>query len=356
MNLIPVFDGHNDTLTECFSPETGEKRSFFLRSDTGHLDYPRAAAGGFKGGIFAIFTPPPADSPDRDLMSGVTFTDQGYEVSPRGPVEHLYARAFTNAVIAYAQRLEAESGGKIGIVRTSEDISRFFAEDKLALVIHVEGAEAIREDLSNLEWYYQQGVRSLGLVWSRPNGFGEGVPFRYPSSPDTGSGLTAAGKDLVRACNRLGILVDLAHINEKGFWDAVEILTTPLVVSHAAVHAICPSSRNLTDAQIDAVGRSGGLIGIMFEPINLVPRGRLDAGVSLGDVVQNIDYVVQRIGIDHVGFGSDMDGADMPGDFRDASFFPQLVQALQARGYQGEDLEKIAYKNWLRVLQQCWKR
>ncbi len=361
MNPFPIFDGHNDSLTKCFSPEEGETRSFLKRSDTDHLDYPRAVSGGMQGGIFAIFTPPPADSPDRDLMSGTIFTETGYEVTPRGPIEPSRAGAFTDALIAYARRLEAESDGKVGIARTVKDLSRFLAGDRLAMVLHIEGAEAVREDLSNLEGYYRQGVRSLGLVWSRPNVFGEGVPFRYPSSPDTGPGLTEAGKRLVRACARLGMLVDLAHITEKGFWDVAEILTTPelarpLVVSHTAVHALCPSSRNLTDAQIDAVGRSGGLVGIMFEPTNLVPRERPGSSATLADVTRHITYVAERIGVDHVGFGSDMDGADMPGDFRDASFFPNLIEALQARGYQGEELEKIAYRNWLRILRESWKQ
>jgi membrane dipeptidase len=350
MNLQPVFDGHNDTLAECFSPETGEKRPFFQRSDAGQLDYPRALSGGFRGGLFAIFTPPPPDSPDRDMMSGVTFTDQGYEVSPRQPVEQAYAQAFTGAVLDYAHRLEASPEGKVGIVRSYADIPRFFEEGTLAMVLHIEGAEAIKEDLSNLEEYYRRDVRSLGLVWSRPNAFGDGVPFRFPSSPDTGDGLTRAGKELVRECSRLGILVDLAHINEKGFWDAARMLKTPLVVSHTAVHAICASSRNLTDAQIDAVGESGGLIGIMFEPMELAPSGRPDSGASLEDLIRHIDTIAGRIGIDHVGLGSDFDGADMPESLRDVSHLPDLVQALREKGYQGEDLDKITYQNWLRVL------
>src|SRR5690606_28026338 len=140
------------------------------------------------------------------------------------------------------------------------------------MVLALEGAEAIRVDLSNLASWYDRGVRSLGLVWSRPNVFGEGVPFRFPHGPDTGAGLTGAGKALVEACNALGILVDLAHLNEQGFRDVAALSRAPLVVTHADVHAICPSTRNLTDAQIDAVAASGGVIGINFETGNTHPR------------------------------------------------------------------------------------
>ena len=94
-----------------------------------------------------------------------------------------------------------------------------FREGAVTAIVHLEGAEPIAPDLSNLEGWYERGLRSIGLVWSRPNAFAEGVPFRFPSSPDTGAGLTDAGRELVRACNRLGILVDLSHLNEAGFWD-----------------------------------------------------------------------------------------------------------------------------------------
>jgi membrane dipeptidase len=354
MNAYPIFDGHNDTLTECFSPEKGEQRSFLEHSETGHLDLPRARAGGLKGGMFAIFTPPPPNSPDRDMLSGVTVTEQGYEVRPRQPVEYAYARGFTNAMIAYAHHLEEEAGSQLALVRSYADLPRLLAEDKLAMILHIEGAEAVGEDLSDLERYYQQGVRSLGLVWSRPNAFGDGVPFRFPGSPDTGPGLTDAGKRLIQACSRRGILVDLAHLNEKGFWDAAKTLEKPLVVSHTAVHAICPSTRNLTDAQIEAVARSGGLVGIMFEPMNILPSGKPDDKATLADLVRHIDYVARRVGVDYVGLGSDMDGAQMPLDFKDATALPNLVGLLKEKGYQGKDLEKILYKNWFRVIQAAW--
>ena len=123
----------------------------------------------------------------------------------------------------------------------------------LAAVLHIEGAEAIDPELDALEVLHAAGLRSLGPVWSRPNLFGHGVPFRFPSSPDTGPGLTDAGKALVRACNELRLMLDLSHLNEAGFWDVAALSQAPLVASHSNAHALCPCSRNLTDKQLDAI-------------------------------------------------------------------------------------------------------
>jgi membrane dipeptidase len=209
--------------------------------------------------------------------------------------------------------------------------------------------------MSNLTKYYQKGIRSIGLAWSRPNAFGYGVPFRFPHSPDTGPGLTDAGKRLVQECNRHGILIDLAHLNEKGFRDVAELSSAPLVVTHTDVHAICPSTRNLTDEQIDAIGKSCGLIGINFETLNTHPNSDPNPDVPLTQITRHIDYVVERIGIDHVAFGSDFDGAEMPNELKDATGLPKLIDLLQEKGYDQTALEKIAYKNWLRVLSNTWK-
>jgi membrane dipeptidase len=262
--LIPIFDGHNDTLTKFYSPDGEPSRSFFERSDQGHLDLPRAKQARLAGGIFAIFTPPPETSPEHDPFWGLTFVEDGYDLSPRSPIDAYHARIYTDSVIDYLYDLEENSDGQLAIVRSYPDLIHNFDKGILSVVLHIEGAEAISEDLSDLDDYYERGLRSLGLVWSRPNVFGHGVPFRFPHSPDTGPGLTAAGKELVQTCNRLGIMIDLAHINEQGFRDVAELSDAPLVVSHAAVHAICPSTRNLTNTQIDAIARSNGLIGVFF--------------------------------------------------------------------------------------------
>ena len=149
----------------------------------------------------------------------------------------------------------------------------------------------------------------MGLVWSRPNAFAHGVPFEFPASPDTGPGLTPAGVELVHACNRLGILVDLSHLNEKGFWDVARTSDAPLVATHSNAHALCASTRNLTDAQLDAIARTGGVVGVNFACGFLCEDGSNDDDTPMSEIVRHVDYLVERMGIDHVAFGSDFDGA-----------------------------------------------
>jgi membrane dipeptidase len=356
MTRLPIFDGHNDTLTDLYSLTDEGGRSFFERRDEGHLDLPRAREGGLIGGIFSIYTPPPEGSPERDPEYGLTITEDGYDIEPYSPLEHTYAKEFTDAVIDFLCGLEEEADGAVGLVHTCQDLERNLRDGVLSIVLHLEGAAAIKEDVSNLDAYYERGVRSLGLVWSRPNVFGCGVPFRFPHSPDTGPGLTDAGKRLVRECNRLGVLIDLAHINEKGFWDVAELSEDPLVVSHAGVHALCPSSRNLTDEQIDAIGETNGVLGIIFSTGMIRADGRRDAdSVPLADLVRHFDYVVERTGVDHVALGSDFDGTTVPQEIRDVTGLPGLMQALRDGGYDQDSLEKIAYRNWLRVLKDTWR-
>jgi membrane dipeptidase len=347
---IPIFDGHNDTLTRLHKFGEDGPLAFLEGYGGGHLDLPRARAGGLAGGIFAIYTPAPPDSPEADMFYGATFTPEGYQFHYPSPLDPDYAHDYTHAVMHFLYELEAQSEGAISIVRAYEDLERNLHDGTLSVVLHLEGADAIREDLADLKTYYTAGVRSLGPVWSRPNPFGSGVPFRFPSSPDTGPGLTDAGRNLVRECNRLGILIDLAHITERGFWEVAALSN-----SHAGVHALCPSSRNLTDPQIDAIGQSNGLFAIIFEPGNLRRDGKPGTDIPITEIVRHITYVVERIGIDHVAFGSDFDGADIPDDLRDAAGLPKLLDALSQSGFSDDAIAQIAYRNWFRLLRQTWK-
>ena len=181
------------------------------------------------------------------------------------------------------------------------------------------------------------------------------MPFRFPSSPDVGDGLTEDGKRLVAACNRLGILLDLSHLNERGFWDVAAASDAPLVATHSNVHALSPNSRNLTDAQIDEIGRSGGIVGITFHAGMLTEEGGIDLATPLARVIDHVDHVVGRIGIDYVGFGSDFDGAKVPTELGDAAGLQRVVAALNDRGYAEDEIAELAHGNWLRVLRQTWK-
>lgn len=345
---IPIFDGHNDTLLDLYMPPAGEERSFFIESQYGHIDLPRARRGGLAGGFFAMFAPTPNKNEAKDSLA-----DQGKTEPPA--IEQPYALECTMGMAALLFRLEKESNGQVKVVRTVNELTNCLEEGVMAAIFHIEGAEAIDTNLYALDVLYQAGLRSLGITWSRPNAFAHGVPFAFPSSPDTGPGLTDAGKELVRACNELGIMLDLSHLNEKGFWDVASLTSHPLVATHSNAHLLCASSRNLTDKQLDAIKESDGLVGINFHRGFLHPEGKGSAEVSLTEIVRHLDYIANRIGIDRVALGSDFDGARMPQDLHDAAGLPKLMQALRAHGYDDDALRKIAYQNWLRILQLTWR-
>jgi membrane dipeptidase len=251
-------------------------------------------------------------------------------------------------------RLEAESAGELMVVQDVPELGRCLDDGTIAAILHFEGAEPIDRQLNALDVFYRAGLRSLGLVWSRPNAFAEGVPFRFPSSPDTGPGLTAAGRDLVRACNELGIMVDLSHINERGFWDVARITSAPLVATHSNAHALSASPRNLLDSQLDAIRDSGGVVGVNFSVGFTREDGRPDVDTPLEALVRHFDHLCERMGADHVAFGSDFDGTTVPDELADAAGLPRLVQALRGAGFRDGDLRKLAHENWMRVLRATW--
>jgi len=252
-------------------------------------------------------------------------------------------------------RLEEESAGELRVVRDVSQLRSCLETDTIAAILHFEGAEAIDPQLNTLEVLYRAGLRSIGLVWSRANAFAEGVPFRFPSTPDTGPGLTEAGRELVRACNRMGILVDLSHLNERGFWDVAEISTAPLVATHSNAHAITPTTRNLLDAQLDAIKASGGIVGVNFAVSFSRADGANEADTPLDALARHFSYLAERMGVDHVAFGSDFDGTTVPSELGDAAGLPRLVDALRLAGFGEADLRKLGTENWLRVLEATWK-
>ncbi|HEV2092971.1 MAG TPA: dipeptidase [Rubrobacter sp.] len=349
----PVFDGHNDTLLNLLLRKRSRGRDFFERSTVGHVDLPRALEGGLAGGFFACFSPPNPKAGWTE-EEALRLTDDGYEVAGAPPLDPEYARGFADGMTKLLFRLEEESEGRLRVVRTVEEIEGCLEDGTLAAVLHFEGAENLGLEPGALEEVYGLGLRSLGLVWSRPNAYAHGVPFRFPSSPDTGPGLTEAGRDLVRECNRLGVLIDLSHLNERGFWDVAGLSDAPLVATHSNAHALCPSSRNLADRQLDAIRDSDGMVGINFAIAFLREDGREDADTPLETVARHVDYLVERLGIDRVGFGSDFDGAKVPEAIGDVSGLPRLLAALREHGYGEAELRKLAHENWLRVLGRTW--
>jgi membrane dipeptidase len=251
-------------------------------------------------------------------------------------------------------RIEREAEGRLRVGRTVEDIRRCMSDGAIAAILHIEGAEAIDPELETLDVLYQAGLRSIGPVWSRPNIFGHGVPFRCPSSPDIGPGLTDVGKDLVRACNRLNILIDLSHLNEAGFWDVAKLSDAPLIATHSNAHALSPHSRNLTDKQLAAIRESGGMVGVNYAVSFLRADGRQDSDTPVEIILDHAEHLIRHVGEDSVGFGSDFDGAMIPKGLGNAAGLQVLVEIMRTRGYGAPLIDKLCYRNWLRVLERTW--
>jgi membrane dipeptidase len=336
--MIPVIDGHNDALLRVW--RSGD--SLRERSDDGHLDLVRMREGGIAAGFFAIFVP--EDDYATDPREAVVATDDGWEVPFSEPLVGDRASSVANEVAAIAQR-------DLTIVRTIADLEQCLDGGEPGAILHFEGAEPIEPGLGNLDAWIERGVRSLGIVWSRPNAFGCGVPFHYPGTPDVGPGLTDAGRELVRACNERGVMLDLAHLNERGFFDVAALSSAPLVVSHSAAHSLAPMPRSLTDEELDTIGDSGGLVGVVFDTVMTRSDGELEFDTALDVIAGHIEYIAERIGIEHVALGSDFDGCYPPAALDDASKMQALLEVLR---WDDDELRALAHGNWLRVLRATW--
>lgn len=345
--MISYFDGHNDTLLKLHvlgGPEP--ERPFFDGVPGGHIDAPKACAGGLVGGLFAIFPPDATNIDDINRL----MQEREYAIPLPPQLSLGAAQASTIAMASILRRIERRAQGAFRVCTTGAGIRAAIAEGALAAVLHVEGAEAIDADLAMLDLLHAAGLRSLGLVWSRANIFATGVAFRFPSDAEQGPGLTGAGRALVRACNELGILIDLSHLNAQGFRDVAALSTAPLVATHSNVSAICPHSRNLSDWQLAAIRDSGGIVGLNFATSFLRPDGQMDAATSLDILARHLDAMLEALGEDGVAIGSDFDGALVPAPIGDVSGMPVLWETLAAKGYGSALIAKIAAGNWLGFL------
>lgn len=352
--MIPVFDGHNDLLLHLYRSGRPDAEQAFLEGRPGgHLDLAKARAGGFAGGLFAIFVPSDEEGGDGADVEA-QMTRPAYDIPLPPSLDLTASQRATLHMASLLMRLERASEGAVRICRSVPDIRATAEAGAVAAVLHVEGAEAIDPEFRMLDILHQAGLRSLGPVWSRPNRFAHGVPFRFPSTPDIGPGLTDLGRELVRRCNALSILVDLSHLNETGFWDVAALSHAPLVASHSNAHALCPHSRNLTDRQLDAIRETGGLVGVNLATSFLRADGRRDPNTPLDDVIRHIDHLLDRLGEDGVGLGSDFDGATIPAAMGDAAGLPRLAEGMRGHGYDEPLLRKLLFANWLRVLEATW--
>ena len=309
---MPIIDGHMDTVYALnFS-----RRKFAERSENGHVDLPRLKEGGVKLVFFAVF---PASSPYY-IAAGV---DRWFSLvePPENNLMH---------------------------VKRPDDIDKVLKSEKIGAILHFEGAGGIDTEFINLRNYYRLGLRSMGLAWSNLNIFATGVGTKEDR------GLTAEGKELVKEMEKLGIIVDVSHLNEKSFWDVVDIAQKPIIASHSNAYAICNHIRNLKDDQIKAIAELDGTIGINFS-ISFLASNKTKETVSFEDVKAHIDHILNLVGPDHISLGSDFDGTSVPDILKDVSFYPKLLEYLEENGYTKQDLEKIAYKNFVRVMKNVWK-
>lgn len=348
MPLYPIIDGHNDALMDYSPPKSAPLSSFFEQTPGRQFDLPRARKGGVAAGFFAVFIE------EEQAMHMVHNFDPAVEyVLPALGYDEAQRAALR--MVANLYRMEAHSAGQLKVVRTLADLETCLREGVFGAILHFEGTEPIDADLDALEVFYQAGLRSLGIVWSRPTVFGYGVPFKFQHSPDIGPGLTDAGKSLIRACNRLGIMIDLSHLNEQGFWDVARMTDAPLVATHSNAYTLAPISRNLTDKQLAAIRESDGIVGVNLVTMLLREDARAETDTPLETVVRQVDYLVEHLGIDRVGIGADYGDAPFPRMLPDASAYPVLIDSLSRAGYDDAALRKITHENWLRVLRKTWK-
>lgn len=345
---IPFFDGHNDTLLRLLDTGLADpERQFIEGSREGHIDLPRAKAAGMVGGFFAMFPPPLKPAPGATPAPSPFASGQ---LPPELAVTD--ALASTNGMAAILFRLQRQ--GALAVCTSVPQLRAAIDRQTLAAIFHIEGAEAIDTQFRSLEVLYAAGLRSIGITWSRANAFGTGVPFRHNADPDIGPGLSDAGKDLVRLCDQLGIMLDLSHLNAAGFRDVAALSSKPLVATHSNVHALSPATRNLTDWQLAAIRDSGGVVGLNYAVSFLRTDGAANADTGLDVMVRHIDALLEALGEDGVALGSDFDGATMPAQIGDVTGVPRLLDALLAKGYGEPLVRKIALDNWLGVLDRTW--
>jgi membrane dipeptidase len=260
---------------------------------------------------------------------------------------------------------EVEKSERFAICRTNGEIARARAAGKIALLITMEGVEPLGEDLNLLRVFYELGVRVIGLTHARRNAAGSGGIFKPSGS--SGDGLTNFGRDLIQECERLGILVDLAHINPKGFEEIVDLTTKPLIVSHTNARKFYDIERNISDEQIKAIGQRGGVVGV-----NAILVSANKEKATVDHYVDHIEHVIALIGIDGVGIGFDfceylfqqlppsvikelatkLTTPHFIPDLTNHSHARNITRKLIERGFTDEQIEKILFRNWMRIFEQ----
>ena len=303
-----IVDSHNDTII-------AHKRlgiSLKMRTDKTQVDLPRLREAGVNVSFFAV---------------DVTLAIKNYLT---------YA---LDAFGFFEKDLES-SKDEVLIIGTEKDLFETLRKGNLAVILAIENSDAVEGSLNILRMLFKLGVRSIGLTHNPRSLAADGV-----GESRTGGGLTNFGVQLIEEMNNLGILVDLAHISEKGFWDALEVSRKPVIVSHGNCKALCDHRRNLTDEQIRGLASKRGVIGVTF-----VPAFVDEKKPSISRLIDHIDHIVDIAGVDYVGIGSDFDGGGTL--LKDVTELPKITENLLERGYAEKEVKKILGGNFLRVLSE----
>lgn len=316
-----VVDAHCDTIFHLadrpFKPDW-RKRRLGVRDTAGHIDIPRLIDGGVDCQFFAIFVEA-FYRPERALIRVLELIDS-------------------------FQRELDENKAFIGLALSYDDVVEANRRGRIASLLSLEGGDAVQGGLAALRVLYRLGVRALSLTHNERNMLADGV-----SEARARGGLTSMGVQVVEEMNRLGIILDVSHLSESSFWDALEVCRGPLIASHSNCRHLCDSPRNLTDEQIKAIADKGGVVGVSFSPSFLVKDGR----ATVKDVLNHVEHIVKVAGIDYVGLGSDFDGiSSTPEGLEDVAKLPKITLELLKRGFSEGEVKKVLGENFLRVMRQ----
>ncbi len=338
-----LVDTHND-----ITSKTVDGFDIGTTGSRNHTDLARLKAGGVGAVFFAAYVAPQYASKNSAGNRAMQMVD-----TIRHDIVARYPRAFV-------------------LAKTSRDIERIHKQSRIAALIGIEGGHAIEDSLRLLRNFYELGVRYLTLTHTNSNNWADSSGDIDKPEIKHHDGLTDFGKQVVAEMNRLGMIVDISHVSDKTFWDALAASRAPLWASHSSCRALSNVARNMTDEMIEAMARKGGVIQINFASAFLSQRSadaerlaRANAmpeseknipPAGLEDAVAHIDHVVKVAGIDAVGIGSDFDGvSSVPTGLEDVSKFPQLTRALLENGYSAAQIKKIYGGNTLRLMRAVEK-
>lgn len=313
--LIPMFTKPRDSQWEDRSDVgMGE------RSALGHVDIPRLVEGGVDCQVFAI-------SSERSRLPAY----------PLRTALEMIDRFYT----------ECENDrGVIAPAKSYDDVVSAKKDGKVAAMLSIEGADVIEGNADLLRIFYRLGVRMVGLVHSIRNLLADGVADKR-----SGGGLSVLGVEAVELMEKLGVIIDVSHLNDEGFWDLVEITHKPFIASHSNSRAVCDHPRNMDDGMIKALADKGGVMGMNFAPNFVHPTN-----ATVERMVDHIDYIVELVGPDHVGLGSDFDGIPFtPTGLEDVTKMPNITKELVSRDYSSNDMKKILGENHLRLFKKVLK-